>query len=309
VAFALIAAVLTSCTGGGSNKPTRFLVEFTKGVPQLSLLGLGPGATGGDPNDPIQRGTNIVAFDLSEGTTGQLMEGGSPEVYLTREGDVVPLGPYHATWSPFTGYAQTVDHSPKSAIPGVYFVQLDFPRVGVENVLATSPLGRSHGVGRAIVYVGEPKVALVGSKATSVKTPVATTEKGLREVCTRQPPDPMHYISLDHALKNGKPTVAVFSTPLFCESQLCGPVTDEVLLLYQKYGKTKANFVHIEEFLPGPDLKPDASKLSPGFVAWKFTTEPWVIVIDGKGIIRARFIGPATAPMIDEALTPLLKGK
>src|SRR5438067_9284190 len=61
---------------------------------------------------------------------------------------------------------------------------------------------------------------------------------------------------------NGKPSVAVFSTPLLCQSQLCGPVTDEVLLVYEQVGKDRANFIHVEEFLPGPDLEPDASKRS-----------------------------------------------
>ena len=130
---------------------------------------------------------------------------------------------------------------------------------------------------------------------------MATTEAQLRKICTREPPDHLHYISLDQALTNGKPTVAVFSTPKFCTSMLCGPVTDEVTLLFQKYGPTKANFIHVEEF-PTQDV----SQQSPAFKAWGFLTEPWVIVIDSTGVIRARFEGPATAPAIDAALRPLL---
>jgi hypothetical protein len=116
----------------------------------------------------------------------------------------------------------------------------------------------------------------------------------------------MHYVSLADAFTNGKPTVAVFSTPLLCQSRLCGPVTDEVMLVFQKLGKAGANFVHVEEFLPGPDLKPDASKFSPGFRKWDLTTEPWVFVIDKKGVIRDRYQGPTTAPMIETSMRPLL---
>jgi hypothetical protein len=111
----------------------------------------------------------------------------------------------------------------------------------------------------------------------------------------------MHYISLDEALTNGKPTVVSFATPKFCTSQLCGPVVDEQILVFEKIGKDKANFIHVEEF-PTQDV----SVQSPPFVAWKLHTEPWVFVIDSGGVIRARFLGPAVAPMIEAALTPLL---
>jgi hypothetical protein len=158
--------------------------------------------------------------------------------------------------------------------------------------------------------VNGPVVAALGSKAVSVASPVATTTHGLKEICTRTPPDQMHYISLDEALRNGKPTVVSFATPLLCESQMCGPVVDEQILVFEKYGKQRANFIHVEEFLPGPDLKPPPAttdNLSPAFKAWGFTNEPWVIVIDAKGVIRGR-LGPgsAAAGQIEAALQPLL---
>jgi hypothetical protein len=120
----------------------------------------------------------------------------------------------------------------------------------------------------------------------------------------------MHYVSLDDALRNGLPTVIVFATPLLCESQTCGPVVDEQVLVFEKYGPSRANFIHVEEFLPGRDLKPPAptvKNLSPAFKSWKFDTEPWVIVIDRRGVVRAR-LGPSAtaAEQIESALRPLL---
>jgi hypothetical protein len=89
---------------------------------------------------------------------------------------------------------------------------------------------------------------------------------------------------------------------------MCGPVLDELILVSQaKAGK--ANFVHVEEFLPGPDHKPPAATLanqSPGFKAWKLETEPWTVVVDGKGIIRWHAEGPAMAPEIEAALNKVL---
>jgi hypothetical protein len=107
---------------------------------------------------------------------------------------------------------------------------------------------------------------------------------------------------------NGKPTVASFGTPLLCTSQLCGPVVDEQLLAFQQIGQM-ANFIHVEEFLPGPDLKapaPTLENISPAFKAWGLQTDPWVVIIDRRGIIRFRSLGPVTAPEIESALKPLL---
>ena len=63
-------------------------------------------------------------------------------------------------------------------------------------------------------------------------------------------------------------------------------MVDEQLLVFERYGAGKANFIHVEEFLPGKDLKPPpatAQHLSPAFKAWGFQDEPWVIVIDAEG--------------------------
>jgi hypothetical protein len=308
-----LAVAATACTGYGRHDKTLppptisgvlTINSLTQGATQLSLLGLGPGAFGGERSDPIQSGASIVTFDLA--LSSQLIEAGTPQLYLATDENAPAEGPFPGVWTAFTGYEKTKDRSPKSPIPGVYAAQVHLPAAGLYTVAAVGPGGRAQGVGVTHVFVSDKPPNAVGSKATSVATPVATTEHALREICTRNPPDQMHYVSLDAALKNGKPTIAVFSTPLLCESRLCGPVTDEAMLVFERLGKAKANFVHVEEFLPGPDLKADASRLSPGFVAWGLRTEPWVFLIDKKGVIRARIQGPATAAMIDAALRPLL---
>src|SRR3954464_15073250 len=95
------------CTGGGkrggsplpSGPPT--INQLTNGVPQLSILGLGPGALGGDPKDALQTGTPLVAFDLS--SAQQLIGGGTPQVYLAEDPNEPAAGPFSAVWTVFTG--------------------------------------------------------------------------------------------------------------------------------------------------------------------------------------------------------------
>jgi hypothetical protein len=222
-------------------------------------------------------------------------------VFLAKDETSKAIGPFPATWSLFTGYDKTGDQSPESPIPGIYWGEIDVPSPGtwVVAVVAVDNGEQAVGIGHAIVQ--DDVVAAVGSKAISAKTPVATTPEEIAKICTRTPVDDMHAISLDEALTNGKPTVVSFATPKFCESRLCGPVVDEQLLVSQKVGAAKANFIHVEEF---PEQ--DVSKPAPAFLKWGFQSEPWVIVIDADGTIRARFLGPATADMIEAALDPLL---
>jgi hypothetical protein len=296
-----LAAVAAACTGGSgpgrssSPPPAGSIGALRSGADELSLLtGLGD-----NQEDAIQTGKSFYIFDLSSGPTS-LLQGGSPRVFVAKGEDVRASGPFPARWSPFTGYDKTGDHSPRTQIPGIYWAEVDLPSAGLWTVAAEARSGgRAVGIGHAVV--ADDVLAAVGSKALAVPTPVATTPKGIARICTRKPPDDMHYISLDDALANGKPTVVSFATPLLCQSQLCGPVVDEQLLVFQKVGKAKANFIHVEEF-PTRDV----TKPAKPFVEWGFQTEPWVIVIDRSGTIRARFLGPATADMIETALDPLL---
>src|SRR5439155_11120157 len=148
-------------------------------------------------------------------------------------------------------------HVPAERAPDTYASELSVPGVG--NWIVGVVVGQGSGklCGTANLEATDQSIpAPIGSKAISVKTPVGTTDRQLRMIDTRIPPSPLHYISLDKALKNGKPTVVAFATPLLCESKLCGPVVDEVLLPYQKIGPDKASLIHAEEFLPGEDLTP-----------------------------------------------------
>jgi hypothetical protein len=142
--------------------------------------------------------------------------------------------------------------------------------------------------------------AAVGSKAKPLATPVATSPAGRKKICTREPACPLHEISLDDALAAGRPTVVNFGTPLLCTSQICGPVVDEQMVVADKLG-AKASFVHVEIYPSRNTGKPVRALTEYGF-----STEPWLLVVDRDGVIRARYEGPVTAGQIEDALRPLL---
>jgi hypothetical protein len=309
--------VAAACTSGGSPEgPTPASSGGTGGSgtsPSAdSIAGLRRGAVPVSvlsSESPVKPGKNYFGFDLIT-SNGGVITGGSPNVWMAKDERSKPLGPFTAKWFPFTPASEFNDSSPRSALPGTYATEIEVPSAGNWIVAVTAKADGKAAAGVASLQAADQGVpAVVGTKALSIKTPVAHTEAEARQICTRDPPDPLHYISLDKALLNGKPTVVTFATPLLCESMLCGPVVDEVLKTFQVVGKSKANFIHVEEFLPGPELKPPPATLenvSPSFKAWGFHTEPWTLVIDADGIIRSRFEGPVTAPQIEAALQALL---
>lgn len=296
-----IASACSHPSSVGRSAPPGSIAYLKQHASAISMIG---------PASFVNPGRQPYGFFLVSQQT--IIHDASVRLWLAKDENSKAAGPFAATWYPMTGYDQTHDTSPRSPIAvGLYSAMVDFPSAGTWTLASEVDAGSAHGVGtQAVPVVAAPVVAALGSKATSVASPVATTAHGLQEICTRTPPDHMHYISLDEALRNGKPTVVSFATPLLCESQMCGPVVDEQILVFDHYGPQRANFIHVEEFLPGRDLKPPPAtpnNLSPAFKAWGFTNEPWVIVIDAKGVIRAR-LGPGStaAPQIVAALQPLL---
>ncbi len=139
-----------------------------------------------------------------------------------------------------------------------------------------------------------------GARATPVATPTVGALRGVKTLCTRSPTCSMHEVRLDRVLGSGTPVVFTISSPKLCTSRTCGPVVDEVLSVKSEHGG-RALFIHAEVY------KGDTpTQLSPASQAWKLLSEPWTWVIDGEGIVRARFEGPVVASEITPELTTLL---
>ncbi len=303
-----LAALGAACGGGGgaagpTKAPPGSLQALLEGASQLAILGTGPDAP------PMNPGPNRVALVLLD-IQSRAIEGARAEFWLATDMQSRAAGPFPATWRPFTAYAKTGDRSPESPLPGAYAADVSIPTADFWNIGVSVEAGSRPYAGTGILQAKDGPVPVqLGSKAISVPTPVATSDDRIAEICTRTPVDHLHYISLDEALANGRPTVMSFGTPLLCTSRLCGPVLDEQILAFEEVRPDRANFIHVEEFLPGPDLRPPPATLeniSPAFKAWGLDTDPWVVIADRDGVIRFRSLGPVTAPEIEQALQPWL---
>jgi hypothetical protein len=290
-----LAALLTACggdrpAGGSPTARAGSLQALQAGAQQLSLLGA---------QSELATGRSLYTFGLAT-SEQQLVTRGAPRVYLARDDSTTALGPFPTRWYQLDAYRATGDRSPRSPLTGFYGAEVEVPAAGNWLVAATLDLGGTRAAGQGAIRVVDGGHAAVGSRAKPTRTPVATDRAGRERICTREPACPLHAVSLDRALRAGRPTVVTFATPLLCASRMCGPVVDEQMAVADRVGG-KASFVHVEIY---PTRQPD--KPAAPFLAWGFQTEPWLVVADRRGVITARYEGPVTAAQVDAALRPLL---
>jgi hypothetical protein len=213
----------------------------------------------------------------------------------------------------------------------VVYVNFDQPgNVGVE-VQAQMP-GQSQPSTRRynLEIVSTSAAPRVGQAAISVKTLTVRDVPELKQLTSGADPDPALYqISLDDALKSGKPTAVLFATPNFCKTATCGPSVTVLSQLQKRYGD-RMQFIHSEVYrYPfGDSAKLQAESvtkaqnanraptreelragLSDAMATWNLPSEPWLFLIDAKGIIVARYEGGITSEELSPAVENLLAGK
>jgi hypothetical protein len=121
-------------------------------------------------------------------------------------------------------------------------------------------------------------------------------------------PDPeLHDTTIAAAVREGRPVLAVFATPVYCVSQFCGPVTDMIADLAADYGDS-AEFVHVEIW---EDF--DTQTLNEAATDWLQLpsgdlTEPWLFLIGADGTIVDRWSSLWSQAEVEAALEALPTG-
>jgi len=197
-------------------------------------------------------------------------------------------------------------HTAASDVQGIYVAQLSLERPGSWGLEIVA----RHGDG--IVDAARLRVAALpatrspqpGSPAPRSRNLVASDVSDVRQIDTSEPPDPrLHQTRIVDAIRQGRPQIVVFATPKFCTSRGCGPVLDVVRGLIPAYGNRVA-FVHQEIWQPG-----GMERLAPTVEEWNLRSEPWTFVVDGGGVVRARFEGLMTRRELEAALQQTLRSK
>lgn len=190
--------------------------------------------------------------------------------------------------------AEFIDTGPR----GLYVTYPTFDSTGKWGAeVSVEGDGLDETVRASFEVAGEGMTPAVGERAPASKTPTGSGRE-LKKITTDTKPDPDFYrMSIDEALRAGKPFVVTFATPRFCSSAVCGPTLDIV----KKESKDwpKVEFIHVEVY-DLSDLK--NLKPVPAVREWGLPSEPWVFVVDSQGKVAAKFEGTVSPKELAEAL-------
>lgn len=228
-----------------------------------------------------------------------------------------------ATYLPIPGSPTPADTSKPSYLPadqrGVYAANVAFDRPGFWGVAAVVDLDGRQEAKTAFQVLPKHAVPFVGDPAPksqnlTVTTPGAPPEAidSRASASTPVPDAELHQTTVAEAVAQKRPVVLVISTPTYCVSRFCGPVTDVVADLAKTYGD-RARFIHIEVFKDYKATKL-ADRLNAAASDWIGTNEnvqePWVFVIGADGKVAARFDNIASRGEIEPLLQklPPMKG-
>jgi hypothetical protein len=197
---------------------------------------------------------------------------------------------------------------------GVYAVEpITFPAAGYWQVAAHGELGdgAQFSAEAAFTVLETPSVIAVGALAPHTDNPVigdpgvALPSIDSRAAGGEPIPDPeLHATSIADAIAAGHPALVVFSTPVYCVSRFCGPVTELVAELAAEYGD-RADFIHVEIYR---DFQ--AGEINQAALDWLVTAdgdlrEPWTFLIGADGRIAASWDDVVTRSEIEPLLESL----
>ena len=166
---------------------------------------------------------------------------------------------------------------------GIYTAEVTLPQAGPW--VGVVEVAGDREASLAFQVQDTPAAPIAGQAAPRAASPTVANPLGVDPICTRNPPCPLHEVSLDTVIGAGKPVVVMLATPARCQSQYCGPVLDDMLTLVDQY-RDRVTFVHVEIYrsLTGTDLVPTVE-------AWGLQTEPWLFGVDAAGNVVARLDG------------------
>ncbi len=194
-------------------------------------------------------------------------------------------------------------------VQGVYVVDgLALDEAGIwQAVLEIDRDGETNAATATVAFQVAAEFAALrpGDLAPATWNPTSRDVSDLSEITTHQPPVPgLYELTVAEAIEQAKPFVVSFSTPAFCISRACGPMTDVIAALHGLH-KDSVNFIHIEPWdlriarTGGRLVLVDAAK------EWNLPSEPWVFIVDANGRIAAGFEGLVSAEELTAVLDSL----
>jgi hypothetical protein len=198
-------------------------------------------------------------------------------------------------------------------VRGLYVADVEYPHAGRWGTRfeVTFPDGRSETVRVDYDVAESTSTPAIGGPAPAVDSPTAADVGGDLGLISTDP-TPMARLyesSIADAVGAGRPAVIAFATPAFCQSATCGPVLDTVKAVAVDH--PEVTFVHVEPYVMHVQddmLQPLLSaegwlQPAPWTTAWGLRMEPFVVVVDAEGLVRAKLEGAFSVEELEAALT------
>ena len=268
-------------------------------------------SSGGASPSPSTFALQVATSDLYAGTAQRVQVGvfnQTADGIQVLTGGAIPLSlvpadggqPIQGTarYVPAPGTAVAADPTLTSPSKGRGVYQLDdvtFPSAGVWNATLSfnDPDGQPENLTTQFGVSDKPALPAPGDKAYATKNlTMADTSVDPQAIDSRaengaKVPDPeLHQETIAAALAAHQPILALFSTPVWCTSQFCGPSTDALEQL-ARTGPKDAAYIHVEIYENHAKNEVNAAAKQ-----WLLRngdlTEPWLFLIgrDGKIIDR-----------------------
>jgi len=265
---------------------------------------------------------NVVSTSVWSG-------GRSPVILRITDADGVPLD---GTTAVRVAVVSTVDgSSPGPEVTAVairptgeaavsYVATVDIPTPGPWRLRMTAADGAA---GFVDVNAMDPgSTARLGGPAPDIRTPTLDDVGGIALAITTVPqPDlRLSRTSTLDATAAGKPYVLVVDSARFKVTTACGRALG--MVQYQLDRWTDVAFIHLEPFvytiitsepvLSGDIANPPVNRWARawglGDATWPPTAMPWIFVVDGAGIVRAKYTGVMGSADVDVILS-LISGE
>ena len=252
----------------------------------------------------LKVGDNRLGFALFT-TDRKFIPDAQVAVYTTASNGSDVKGPYPARFESFAikpQYQSRTTAADLENAKGVYVADVPIDRKGKRVITALAKIDgkmtQTSGFELPIGTAQNPKTPQVGDAPPDVHTKTVTDVAGDAESLTTRVPPAEELLKDDFADVVGKkPTVITLSTPLLCQSRVCGPVVDVV---EQVRAETKGDVSFIQQEIY-KDNQVDKG-FRPEFAAWKLPSEPWTFVVGKDGKIKTVLEGAFSTGELQKAV-------
>jgi len=214
-----------------------------------------------------------------------------------------------AEWQPLDS-AMAEFHPWPYGSRGMYTVGMTFPGAGTVtlDIAVKTTDGASQLAVLDLEVRKRPFAPAVGEAAVESESKTFDSVGGFGDLTTGSLHDPdLYQTTIADAVASGRPTVVVFASPAFCTNAVCGPQVEVLQELKNRY-LGRASFIHVDFYDNPQEIQGDLdrARISPVVREWNLPSIEWTFVIDGEGMVTARFEAFATIEEVEEELLRVL---